>query len=80
MHANVHFTQGESTKVNHVYITQRTVYMIYPMYLSCCHGVPPTSSIWLPWSNHPTYMSSIFIEHVYTVGLTVIRHCHVAIT
>ena len=56
--------------------------MINFMYICGCHG----EIFYLllhSYGRHvviPTPMLSVLIEHVYTVGLTKISHCHVAIT
>ena len=53
------------------------VYMTHPMFRSGCYGVTP-NVIDIIAMVKPS-MSSLFIEHVYIVSLTVISHCHEAI-
>ena len=54
------------------------VYMTHYMYLSGCHGVTPHPPRHRYGCHRvtPTPMSSLFIEHVYTVGQTLPRGDH----
>ena len=55
--------------------------MTHPIYLIGCHGVTPLYVIDMVAMDYPfTPMSSLFLEHVYTIGKTLPRGDYVIMT